>query len=161
MKQTLFSVLLAFALAGCAATSGGRGGRVDEVHLFGLPVTVNMDGKPGPDGFAIRVFVTQRNQSKGSPLNNGDLEIMMFDGVLSAAEVLEQTPLQSWKFTSRQISPNREITSLGTGYRFALRWDTAPKRGYITVVARCIPPAGDPVYSSPSTIAAPVDTKKK
>jgi hypothetical protein len=134
----------------------GRGGgdRVDEVHLFGLPVTLNFDAKPGPDGFAVRIFVTKGGGAKGSTIQSGNLEVMMFDGVVGVDEIVTKEPNQTWKFTAGQLAPLREQTSLGNGYRFALRWENPPTRGHITVVARYVPPKGNPVYSSPSTITA-------
>jgi hypothetical protein len=151
----VWSLLAALSLAACATMSGGGGGdRVDEVHLFGLPVTLNLDGKPGADGFAVRVFLTKGGGAKGSTIQSGNLEVLMFDGVVGSDEIAAKEPKQIWKFTPRQLAPLREQTSLGNGYRFALRWDQPPTHGYITVVARYVPPKGGPVYSSPSTITA-------
>ena len=135
--------------------SGGSQ-RVDGVHLFGLPITLNLDGKPGADGFAARVFVTKGGAAKGSKVETGSLEMMMFDGVIGADEVAAKEPDQVWKFTPHQLSPLREESSLGEGYRFTLRWDKTPTRGHVTVVARYVPVKGGPVYSSPSTIPATI-----
>ena len=148
--------MVALCLGACATISGGGGERVDEVHLFGLPVTLNLDGKPGPDGFAVRVFATKGGGAKGSTIESGNLEVMMFDGVIGADEVAAKEPKQVWKFNSRQLGHLREVTSLGNAYRFTLRWDQAPTRGHITVVARYVSPKGEPVYSSPSTITATI-----
>jgi hypothetical protein len=145
-------LIVALWIAGCATTAGGRGERVDEVHLFGLPVAFNVDANPGADGFAVRVFVTKAGGAKGSPINSGVLEVIMFDGVLGAVDVASSQPAQTWRFTPRQLVSLREQTSLGTGYRFALRWQQQPTRGYITVVARYVPPQGEPVSSAPSAI---------
>jgi hypothetical protein len=150
-------LIAALCLAACATMSGGgRGDRIDEVHLFGLPVTLNFDAKPGPDGFAVRVFVTKGGGAKGSTIESGNLEVMMFDGVIGADEIATKEPNQTWKFTARQLASLREQTSLGNGYRFALRWENPPTHGHITVVARYVPPKGEPVYSSPSTIMATI-----
>lgn len=154
MARWIFSLLTALCFAGCATTSGGRGDAIDEVHLFGLPMTFNMDANPGADGFAVRIFVTKGGAAKGSPITIGTLEVLMFDGVVSADHVMADQPKQTWRFTPHQLLPLREQTSLGTGYRFALRWQEPPTHSYITVVARYVPQNGPPVYSAPSAISA-------
>ena len=155
MLRGVVAMLAAFCLAGCA-TSGGRGDRVDEVHLFGMPVTLNLDGKPGTDGFAVRIFVTKDGGGKGAVIKTGAIEVLMFDGVAGLAEITSKQPQQLWKFAARELPKFREQTSLGNGYRFALRWDKPPTRNHITVVARYAPPQGEPVYSSPSAITATI-----
>ncbi len=155
--RLLASILLAaLCFAGCATMSGGRRGGVDEVHLIGLPVTFNMDAKPGPDGFAVRVFVTKGGAAKGSVINDGVLEILMFDGIVGLDELATIQPLQVWKFTPKQLAVVHEQSSLGNGYRFALRWQNAPSKSHITVAARYVPPQGEPLYSAPSAIASAV-----
>ena len=147
-------VVAAMWLAGCGTLSGRRGEGVDALHVFGLPVTINMDTRPGPDGFAVRVFVTKSGGAKGTTINNGSIEVLMFDGVIGAGEIQTSQPTQLWKFTAKQLSAMRERTSLGNAYRFALRWDERPQHGHITVLARYLPEHGQPVYSSPSSITA-------
>jgi hypothetical protein len=147
-------VVAALFLAGCGTLSGRRSEGVDALHVFGLPVTINMDTRPGADGFAVRVFVTKSGGAKGTTINNGSIEVLMFDGVIGADEIQTKQPKQLWKFTSKQLSPMREQTSLGNAYRFALRWDEPPQHGHITVLARYITERGQPVYSSPSSITA-------
>ena len=142
----------AFLLAGCGTFSGGRGEGVDAVHVFGLPVTINMDTRPGPDGFALRVFITKNGGAKGAPINKGAIEVLMFDGVVSIDDIQSKQPKQLWKFTPEQLAAMREQTSLGNAYRFALRWNEPPQHGHITVLARYIPTRGHPIYSSPSSI---------
>jgi hypothetical protein len=156
LSRFLASILVAaLFLAGCA-TAHGRRGDADEVHLIGLPVTFNMDSKPGPDGFAVRVFVTKGGSAKGSVINSGLLEILMFDGIVGADDVAALPPMQVWKFSPKQLAVLREQTSLGNGYRFALRWQNPPSKSHITVAARYIPPQGEPLYSAPSAIASAV-----
>ena len=155
MTRLICSLLLALAFAGCATmTAGGRGDAVEEVHLFGLPATLNLDNKPGADGFGVRVFIAKSGSVKGAALQSGSLEILMFDGVLGAAEAAKQTPQQVWKFTAHELEPYRDQSSLGVGYQLTLRWNEAPKLQHITAVARYVPPKGAPVYSAPSAISS-------
>lgn len=148
------ALVLAIAFAGCATFSGGGGGDVTELHLFGLPVTLNMDAKPGADGFAVRVYATKNGAAKGALVTAGSIEILMFDGVVGTGDLANQTPQQTWKFSGRELGKYEEQTSLGHGYKFALRWNETPKRKHITVLARFVPSKGEPIYSSPSTITA-------
>src|SRR5687768_10346538 len=111
--SVLAAVLLA---AGCGTLSGGRNEGVDAVHVFGLPVTINMDTRPGPDGFAVRVFVTKNGGAKGATINNGSIEILMFDGAMKIDDLTTQEPKQSWKFNAKQLAAMREQTSLGMAY---------------------------------------------
>lgn len=150
-----FAVLAALLFAGCGTLSGKNEG-VDAVHVFGLPVTINMDTRPGPDGFAVRVFVTKNGGAKGATINNGSIEVLMFDGVIGVDEIQSKQPTQLWRFTARQLPAMREQTSLGNAYRFALRWDQPPRHGHITVLARYLPERGEPTYSSPSSITASI-----
>ena len=148
------AVFAALLLGGCAALSGGGNEGVEAIHVFGLPVTINMDTRPGPDGFAVRVFVTKNGGAKGATINNGAIEVLMFDGVIGADEIQTKQPTQLWRFTPKQLSAMREQTSLGNAYRFALRWDEPPRHRHITVLARYLSERGEPMYSSPSSITA-------
>lgn len=148
-----WSVLAALMLAaGCSTLSGGGNEGVDAVHVFGLPVTINMDTKPGPDGFAVRVFVTKNGGAKGTVISSGSIEILMFDGAMKIEDLAKQEPKQSWKFNPKQLAAMREQTSLGNAYRFTLRWNEPPTHGHITVLARYVPQKGEPIYASPSSI---------
>ena len=154
MRLFLASLLMALLASGCASLSGGGGESVAEVHLFGLPVTLNLDNRPGADGFASRVYAVKVGGAKGATVHNGKVEILMFDGVASVDEVFVKPPTQTWTFTPRQLNAFGEKSTLGQGYRFVLRWNEAPQRGHITIVARYVPEKGEAVYSSPSTIAS-------
>ena len=146
------SLLAAVLLAGgCGTFSAGRNEGVDAVHVFGLPVTINMDTRPGPDGFAVRVFVTKNGGAKGTVINNGSIEILMFDGAMKLEDLATQQPKERWKFSPKQLASVREQTSLGTAYRFTLQWTEAPRHGHVTVLARYVPQKGEPIYSSPSS----------
>src|SRR5436190_20962251 len=103
MRSLLCNTLLALLLAGCATPDSNARNAASEVHLLRLPVTVNLDGLPGPDGFAIRLFVTQPNSTKGAPIKKGALEILMYDGVISTDNLLATPPAQTWKYTGRDL----------------------------------------------------------
>jgi hypothetical protein len=152
MRRLICSLLLALIASGCGTVSGNRAGRINEIHLFGLPVTLNLDNRPGSDGFAARVYAVKGGRAKGVPIQNGKIEIWMFDGVISVDDVFKMPPTQSWSFTPRDLQQFSEKSTLGQGYRFVLRWNQQPTRGHITIVARYLPEKGEPVFSSPSAI---------
>lgn len=157
MRRAL-CLLIVGVLAACGTLSGGGGaGVVDGLHLFGLPITLNLNGQPGADGFAVRIFVTKSGSAKGVPISEGSIEALMFDGVVRYDEILTNAPTQKWSFNAKQLMPFRERSQLGDGYRLVLRWNEAPKHGHITVIARYLPPKDrPPIYSSPSTITSAI-----
>jgi len=152
MRALIGSLLVALLTGGCATMSGG--GRISEVHLFGLPITLNLDNRPGADGFAARVYAVKADRAKGVSVENGKVEVLMFDGVISVDEVITKPPTQTWSYAPRELKALAEQSSLGQGYRFVLRWNEAPKKGHITIVARYVPEKGQAVYSAPSSITA-------
>ncbi|HAM73689.1 MAG TPA: hypothetical protein DCM86_18805 [Verrucomicrobiales bacterium] len=147
-------------MSGCASGPGssssgaGRGGEIGEVVLFAVPVAVELDDKPGPDGIAVRVYASAVGKARGIPIRSGTLEIQMFDGVLKPGEPISQAPRRSWKFKADQLRSIASTSQLGVGYRFALAWqDTPPAGSHVSVLARYLPPKGAPLQSPPSGIS--------
>lgn len=153
MRAIFIASLVGLLAGGCATTQVGRGDPVNEVALIAPPTTLNLDGQPGADGFAVRVYVIKAGNAKGAPISNGAVELLMFDGRVGSEQLLAAAPAQTWRFTPRELEKLEEQTALGTAYHFALRWAKQPARPAITVVARYVPPKGGPIYSPPSAIA--------
>lgn len=150
-----WTVLLAAMLlaAGCA-TGRGRGGRIDSLHVFSVPVALDLDGSPGPDGFGVTLYASKAAAARGVPITTGKIEILMFDGAPQEDTKTNAAPRRVWTFSSPVLKSQMIKTSLGTGYRFAPRWeDTPPLQSRITIVARYVPSEGTVVQSSPTTIA--------
>ena len=139
--------------AGCATGLGGNGG-IDSLHLFSVPVALDLDGAPGPDGFGATIYASAAAKAKGLPITSGKIEVLMFDGTMAAEAGTNAAPKKTWSFTSAELKDHLVQTALGVGYRFTLSWaDTPPLQNRITVVARYLPSRGRPVPSSPATIA--------
>ena len=163
--QWALSLSLALVLSNAvAATSSsgspGRGGRggIDELHLLTVPVALNLDREPGLDGFEVRVYGSSADKAKGLAITRGALEILMFDGVVKESGIGSATPLKIWIYAPSELKPFATTSTLGLGYRMALRWGTnTPSYASITVVARHLVPKMDPIYSSSSVVA--VSTK--
>lgn len=150
----LMGVFLALGLAGCASGKGGQKEGIEAIHLFGLPVAVNMDGVPGPDGVAVRVYASSRKTATGLPIRSGRMEILMFDGVLKEQTLPEPAPLRTWTYSADQLKKQKTQNALGTGYIFALQWgDSRPAQRYITIIVRYVLRGGMTIQSAPSTIS--------
>ena len=126
---------------------------MEELHLFTTPTAINLDAKPGPDGFEARLYASPRLHAHGSTITQDSLELLMFDGVVSPERIDTETPLRIWQFKPNDLRKYATDTSLGVGYRFALNWeDSVPTQSSITLVARLRPASGGAIYSAPSVI---------
>ena len=125
-----------------------------------MPVAVNLDARPGADGFAIKIYAGGRGNPRPTAITKGTLEILMYDGVLMAPRPEEVPPLHRWTFTANYLDAHQFRTAIGIGYAFTLAWETnRPMQNRITVLARYVPPEGSPVYSSPSTLSVAFTVK--
>ena len=141
---------------GCASSgSANAKSAVQSLHLFSVPVAVNLDDAPGPDGFAVRLFAKGAKGSKGIAIPNGTLEIVMFDGIVP--EKSSPAPLRTWSFSGSELKKHSGQSAVGTGYRFTLRWaDSPPTQSRISVLARYVPPSGPAISSAPSSVTTGV-----
>src|SRR6185369_2066764 len=64
-----------------AVSEGSAQSGIHELNLLAIPVALNFDQKPGPDGFIVKVYAGNRRQPKPLPIENGKLEIIMYDGI--------------------------------------------------------------------------------
>src|SRR5262249_30873792 len=125
-----------------------------EVNLLAIPVALNFDQKPGPDGFVIKVYATNRKRPKALPINRGKIDVLMFDGVPGVTEGASLQPRRTWTYTAEELKTFEIQGAIGTGYQLAPQWgDTVPAGNQISVVVRYSPPEGRPVTSAPSVIA--------
>lgn len=147
--------LCVMLLTGCASTgTSDTTPMVESLHLFCVPQAVNLDGEPGPDGFAVRLFARGPKNSKGVAFPNGVLEIAMFEGLVSGTSGSTNKPLRTWEFAGSELKKHAGESAVGTGYRFTLRWtDARPAGSRISIVARHLPPTGPAITSAPSSIS--------
>lgn len=144
------------ALSGCAGRSGrtGTAAAVESLHVLSVPVAVDFDGVPGPDGFALTLFAKGPKSAKGVPLPGGTLELLMYDGLYFEGKSPAPEPLRVWRFTRSELKLHSGKSAVGTGYRFALRWEEArPTQPRITIVARYVPVSGPSVVAAPGSVA--------
>jgi hypothetical protein len=157
-------LLLGFA-AGCVfekqkarpkppASSDSGDPTVKEINLLAIPVALNMDDKPGPDGFVIKLYATSPKRPKPFPIEAGRIEVCMYDGVPGWTNAASDTPRRTWVFQPEELRRYQVQTSIGTGYELALLWEDAkPTRDRISVIVRYTPPSGPALLSAPSVIA--------
>ena len=155
--------LFALALVGCEGP-GGRGALrppppTVDVAAFSLsssPTALNWDDKPGPDGVIARVQFF-RLGSKDEVLSvpvKGELEFLLFDSRVPAAEVVKAQPSKTWSFPAEDL-PNFLGKQMGMwAYQMQLDWrDKPPKASVVTLVARWKRPDGAWRYSDPTLVA--------
>jgi hypothetical protein len=142
---------------GCAPTIGGSPpapvNSVDRMDLFARPAALNWDDNPGPDGLEVRVHFYQRTQ----PLTvtvRGTLELLLFEGKVTAPQILTEKPFHVWSFASEQHRKLLRRDTPGWCYALRLLWGRRiPKGSIVTVVGRYVPRDGRAVYSAPVSIA--------
>lgn len=147
---------------GSGTTSGtgmrGRGSQrssgILELHLLTMPVALNLDGAAGPDGVAVKLFANVGNAAKPGQIRSGEIEILLFDGLLTGNNAPLPQPAHTWTFTAKDLKSYETQAMVGTGYQLTLRWGGfKPKNDRVTVIARH--PIGDGryLYSTPGVIA--------
>jgi hypothetical protein len=156
--------LLALGCGSGCVTEGGkpkpvrsassRGGEINEINLLAVPVALNFDQAPGPDGFVVKVYASAQNRPKPVPIENGKVEVVMYDGMIGLTGPGSLHPLRVWSFTADNLKPFQIESSIGTGYQLAPLWgNDKPTNDKITIVVRYYPPKGNPISSAPSVIS--------
>lgn len=146
-------------LAGCSTDGGSVGaGRsasgITELNLLTLPVALNLDSAPGADGIAVKIYASANGSPKPVPIRSGEIEILLFDGLLAKDTTRMPEPARSWKLTAKELRPWETTAMVGTGYQLTLRWDSfKPVQDRVTVVARMPLGEGRYLYSSPGVIS--------
>lgn len=148
--------VLMLVFGGCASRDGKGGAdpAVESLHVLSVPVAVNFDNTPEPDGFAMTLFAKGPKSAKGIPLPAGVLELSMYDGVYSEKTSATVMPLRVWRFKGAELKRHAGRSAVGAGYRFTLRWEEArPTKRQISLVARFLRDGRAPVVSAPSSVA--------
>lgn len=169
-------VLTLLALGACAAAGCGGGPatlrarelksvsltppspveRADAVELWAVPpAAINWDETPGPDGVQVRVFLYMAEQAE-TVLVKGTVECLLYDGRVPRENLSVAKPMRVWTFTTQDLATRHLRGMAGWGYALQLGWGrNVPAASVVTVAARYVPPAGEPVYSAPISIAMP------
>jgi len=127
--------------------------QVDVVAAEAVPMAVNWDERPGPDGVRIRVTLFQRAQPR-PVVGSGTLDFLLFPGKVGDVDPATARPAQSWTFACAELRPSLVRSIVGWGYSLSLGWgDRMPDSPTVTVFVRYAAPGGEPVWSKPVTIA--------
>jgi hypothetical protein len=134
--------------SGCSTGSSGgsatgstqkrshRSSGIVELHLLTMPVALNLDGVPGPDGVAVKLFANVGNATKPAAIRSGEIEIVLFDGLLDGNSNPLPKPAHIWTFTAKELKEFETQAMVGTGYQLTLRWGSfKPKSDRVSVIA--------------------------
>jgi len=128
---------------------------VDEVMLITSPAAISADGTARPDSFTAGVWFFSNSRGAKLPptLVRGRVEILMYDGALSANALRTATPLHVWEFPDDQLPQYvGKHRYYGWGYNFLLSWgNDVPTQDRITVIVR-FTGGGRTIESKPSTV---------
>lgn len=128
------------------------GGEIVQLNLLTMPVGLNLDGQPGVDGVAVKVYANNASNPKTIPIPSGTLEILAWDGTLFGKTNVPP-PLKIWTFTAAELRAMQFESGIGAGYDLILRWGAAvPSKNMMTVAGRYTSPEGRVITSHPSSV---------
>ena len=165
VSKISFSSWLGFTLLGliigCASPKqknpsphANSEGPVDQLNMLAIPVALNFDQRPGPDGFVVKVYAGNRNRPRPVSILSGTLELLMYDGILKSPGLNTAKPRRTWKYTSEELQAHVLKSSIGICYQLAPQWgETKPLGEKISVVAHYTSPEGLSLYSAASVIS--------
>ncbi len=130
---------------------------VQRVLLVCEPTALNFDARPGADGFRAQVlaFNLTRGREKALWLDDGELEIFLYDGIVVESDRGLVKPLQTWTFSAEQLlGLGTHSQYYGVVHTLELDWTPpGPSRSKITIAARYRSGLGEAVDSSLVTIS--------
>jgi hypothetical protein len=141
---------------GCSSPPSARSGDIQEINLLSAPMALNFDSLPGPDGVSLRIYVGNAREPKCLSITSGTLEVLLYDGLVSADKLATTRPLHLWKYSADELGRLAQRTSVGWSYVLTPLWGAdKPTVNRATVVARYVPAQGPGIYSSPVSIFVP------
>ncbi len=158
MRFDLWRWLILALLVGCSHTEkrptiASGPVSIDKLNLLAAPIAMNLDGRPGPDAVAVKVYAGNARQPRPVAITAGTLELLAFEGLLGKTTNV-QTPFKTWTFTASELRRLQFQASIGIGYEITASFiGQKPNSDKLTVLARYRPDATHEIYSSPSTIS--------
>jgi hypothetical protein len=146
-------LLVLLPCGGCKSSPlRSSSGQIVELNLMTVPVALDLDGRPGPDGISVKLYASAKENPKPVRLREGALELLLFDGAFRR-QAAPPPVLRQFKFSADELRANEFTARIGTGYQFFLRWGTnVPTQRIMSVAARYTPPEGQVVLSRPNSI---------
>ena len=159
LGRTLLLLVGVVGLVGCAGPKPaakarpGPGG-IAELHMLSMPIAMNLDAAPGIDGLAVKLYAVARAEPKPTPITDGRVEILMYDGAITGRISETNQPLHVWAFPAEKLPEFRFKTTIGTGYALTLPWgEDRPQEKRVTILARYLKMGEMPVYSAPHSVS--------
>ncbi len=126
---------------------------VDHITMLSLPVAINFDHIPGPDGLNVQVYLFRVDRAQPVTVNR-TLEFLLFEQRVAKSELADLEPFGIWSFSGADLARHLSRSIVGWGYAMELRWDhRPPKSRTVTLAVRYRPPQGPDVYSDPIVIS--------
>ena len=139
-------------LVGCKSTRIGADNHIVQLNLITVPVALDLDGRPGPDGISIRVYASAKDTPKQVAIRKGTLEVLMFDGPFQR-QGAPPPLLKQFHFAAEELRRAEFTAEIGKGYQLALAWGTnVPTHRVMSVAARYTSPDGRVATSRPSSV---------
>jgi hypothetical protein len=122
------------------------------LNVITVPVALDLDGHPGADGVAVKLYANDAQNPKAVRIRDGILELIMFDGTFFGRTNVP-TPLRTFHFTNAELRAREFKSNIGYGYEFSLLWSTNhPTQRIMSIAARYTAPDGRVVTSRPSSV---------
>jgi hypothetical protein len=126
--------------------------RIVQLNLITVPVALDLDGKPGPDGIAVKLYANTARDPKAVRLREGTIEFVMFDGTFHR-RTNPPPIIRTFTFTAPELRLHEYSSKIGWGYDFTLRWGTnLPTQRIMSVGARYTVTNVPPIVSRPSSV---------
>ena len=148
------AALVAFALCSCksSAPSASAKDRIVQLNVITVPVALDLDGKAGPDGIAVKLYANTASDPKAARIREGTVEFVMFDGTFHG-RTNPPPILHTFTYAASELRLHEFNSKIGWGYQFTLRWGTnKPTQRLMSIGARYTPPEGNPVVSRTSSV---------
>jgi hypothetical protein len=156
-RRPLLSIFVAL-FAGCSSPSKPStvtpvSASIEKLNLLAAPVALNLDGLPGGETIAVKIYATNSRAAKPVAMTTGTLELLAFEGLLTRTTNVPQ-PFKTWTYTASELRRLQFKASIGIGYEIAASFaGLKPKSDKLTVIVRYRPDDTHAIYSSPSTIS--------
>lgn len=123
-----------------------------QLNVITVPVALDLDGRPGADGVAVKLYANDAKNPKATRIRGGTLELLMFDGSFFGRTNVPP-PLRTFRFSSAELRAREFKSNIGFGYEFSLLWSTnRPTQRIMSIAARYTAPDGRIVTSRPSSV---------
>ena len=117
-----------------------------------VPVALDLDGKPGPDGIAVKLYANNAHNPRAIRIREGTVEFVMFDGTFHG-RTNPPPILHTVTYAAPQLRLHEFNSKIGWGYDFSLRWGTnLPTQRIMSVGVRYTAPDGSTIVSRPRSV---------